>query len=524
MGAELGLRRFVPFLHPEWQIQREAGPAHLRAALQELGATFIKFGQLLSTRADILPPDYIAELAKLQDALPPLPAGTVAAVIEQELGASPEALFAEFDPVPLAAASTSQVHAARLRSGEEVAVKVQRPGVAALFTADLEIVRQLAGLAEARTTFGRDYDLVGLADEMASTLLPSLDYRNEALNIERFREQYAADPRVYIPRMHAEYSTSRVLTVELLRGAKITDIPALERMGVDRHELALTSARVLLESVFESGFFHADPHPGNYFVQPGGRLAVIDFGLVGHISAGTREELIRLFVAVVARNGSRAADSLVRLGALNRPRERQGLVRDLERLLDQYFDLPLGDVPIGKLFADSMRVARRRSLQLPTNLALMATVVATNEGVGRELDPGFRLLEAVRPYAQHLLARTLSPAAMARRLGQGMADTLEVLPQLPGRIETLLDELESGGIEVSARSDQVERLGRQLNQAANRLALSILAAAFIIGCSVLLVTYRSSSWTILASVLFGSGFVAAFALGLWLAISILRSE
>jgi ubiquinone biosynthesis protein len=524
LAAEVGLRRYIPFARRAWQVNSDSGPTHLREALQELGATFIKAGQLLSTRADIVPPDYIEELSKLQDALPPLPVETIAGVVECELGRAPADLFAEFEPVPLAAASTSQVHAARLSGGEEVVVKVQRPGVAALFAADLEIIREMAFLAHERTGFGREYDLLGLADEMANALSPSLDYRNEARNIERFRANFAEEANIHLPRVYGEYSSERVLTMERLRGAKITDRAGLSEMGVDRHALAVTSAQVLLKTVFEDGFFHADPHPGNFFVLPGGRLGVMDFGLVGYLGATTREELIRLFIAVVGKDATRAVDALLRLGALNRPRERRALVRDVERLLDVYFDLPLGEIPLSQLFADTMRVARRRGLQLPTNLALLATVVAANEGMGRGLDPGFRMLEVAKPFAKRLLANAYSPAAVTRRIGEGVADALEAAPQLPVRLQTLLRELESGGVEISVRSEQVDRLGQRINAAANRLALSILAAAFIVGLAVLLLIFGSSGWTALVGVLFGVGFLAATALGVWLLLSIMRSE
>lgn len=524
LAAELGLRRYLPFARQAWRFDPVGGPVHLREALQELGATFIKFGQLLSTRADIMPPEYIEELSKLQDALPPLPVETIAEVIECELGRPPTELFTEFDPTPLGAASTSQVHAARLMDGQEVVVKVQRPGVAGLFAVDFEIIRELANLAHERTAFGREYDLMGLADEMVNTLQPSLDYRHEARNIERFRANFADDPAIYVPRVYDGFSANRVLTLERLSGVKITDRAGLAALGIDRHALAVTSSRVLLKTVFEDGFFHADPHPGNFFVLEGGRLGVMDFGLVGHLGTTTREELMRLFVAVVGKDASRVADALLRLGALHRPRERQALVRDLERLLDLYFDLPLGQIPLGQLFADAMRVARRRSLQLPTNLALLATVVAANEGMGRGLDPGFRMLEVARPFARHLVASAYSPGAVTRRLGEGVADALEVAPQLPVRLQTLLQEIESGSVEFSVRSDQMERLGHRINAAANRLSLSVLAASFIVGLSVLLITFSSSSWTTLASLLFGIGFLAATALGFWLVISILRSE
>ncbi|MHB1131121.1 MAG: ABC1 kinase family protein [Chloroflexota bacterium] len=524
LSAELGLRRYVPFARHEWRLEEGGGPEHLREALQELGATFIKFGQLLSTRADLLPPDYIAQLSRLQDDLPPVPVEAVAEVIEQDLGASPGTLFAEFDPRPLAAASTSQVHAARLRSGEDVVVKVRRPGVERLFAVDLQIIQQLTSLAQRRTRVGRDYDLVGLSEEMTATLLPSLDYRNEARNLLRFAGNFVTHSHVHVPCLYSQYSSARVLTMERLHGVKITDHVGLAELGVDRRDLAAASARILWKTLFEDGFFHADPHPGNFFVMPGGRIGVVDYGLVGYLGASTRAELVRLFVAVVGKDASRIADGLLRLGALSRPRERQALVRDLERLIDQYYDVPLGEIPIAHLFADAMKVARRRGVLLPTNLALFATVVAANEGMARALDPDIRLLEVARPYARQLLADTLSPVAVAKRLGGGLADVLEVAPDLPIRLRSVMQELESGGLEIGIRSAELEALGRQINGAANRIAFSILGAALIIGCGVLLLSFPPSTSTLLANILLAIGFLAATTIALWLVLSVLRSR
>ncbi len=522
---ELGLHRHVPFHRKPWVgEERRGGPEHLRAALQELGATFIKLGQLLSTRGDLLPPDYIEELSKLQDALPPLPAAEIAAVVAAELGSDPADAFAWFDPEPLAAASTSQVHAAKLTTGEEVAVKVQRPGAAALFAVDLDIIHELARIAAGRTRLGREYDVVGIAEEMALTLRPSLNYRTEGRNAERFRASLAQEPAVYIPQVYWEYTTSRVLTLERLNGVKITDLKALELQGIDRHLLAERSARVLLKMVFEVGLFHADPHPGNFFVLPDGRLGVMDFGLVGHVGESTREELSRLLVAVVNKDPARIVDSLIELGALRRPHQRSALVRDLERLLYEYYDLPLGEIRVGQLLSDTMRIARRRGLLLPTNLALLATVLAANEGMGRSLDPDFRLLETAKPYAKHLLAEVYSPRELLQRFSEGMVDAIDVAPRLPGRLRGLLRAIERGSVEFAVRSDQIDRLAHQVSASANRLALSAIVAAFIISLAILLSVYRPPGWSQLAAILLGFGFLAALGLGLWLFISILRSD
>ena len=522
--AELGLSRRLPFRSASLEGAGPGGPRRLRLALQELGATFIKLGQLLSTRGDLLPPEYIDELSKLQDALPPVPLDSIARVIEAELGAPPEAVFVDFDPTPVAAASTSQVHIARLPEGQEVVVKVQRPGVASLFAEDLDIIHDIASLANSRTRLGRDYDLVGLADEMAVTLRPSLNYRVEGRNADRFRVVFKDEGSVYIPTVYWKYSTSRVLTMERLHGAKITDYAALDAMAIDRLALARQSARVLMRMVFEVGLFHADPHPGNFFIRNDGSLAIMDFGLVGHVGQVTRENLSRLFMAIVNRNSERMVDALTEIGALRHPQERTALIRDIERLLFEYYDLPLGEVPIGQLLADAMRVANRRSLQLPTDLALLTTVVAANEGMGRALTPGFRLLEEVKPYARHLFTEHFGPGKLAERFGAGLIDAVDVAPEMPARLQSVLKQVERGRLEVGVRSDQIDHLAHEVSSSANRLALSAIVAAFVISLAILVAVYHAPGSSQFSFILLVLGFLVASALGLWLVISILRSD
>jgi ubiquinone biosynthesis protein len=521
--AQLGFRRFLPFHRKALSTGEIGGPIHLRLALQDLGATFIKLGQLLSTRADLLPPEYIEELSKLQDALPPVGYEVIAQTIEEELGVSPETLFADFDREPIAAASTSQVHLARLTTGEAVAVKVQRPGVASLFETDLDILRDVARLASSRNVLGQQYDFVGIADEMAVTLRPSLNYRKEARNIDRFRAVFAEEDTLYIPMVYHQYSTARVITMERVSGVKINDLQALQGLGIDHHSLAVRSVQLLFKMVFENGLFHADPHPGNFFVMPDGRLGVIDFGLVGHIGTATRDELGQLLVAVVSKDASRVVESLTELGMLNNLRERAALERDIERLLEEYYELPLGDIRFGQLLSDTMRVARRRGLQLPTSLALLVTVIAANEGMGRTLDPHFRLLEAAKPYAEHLVRQTYSPQAVMARLRDATIQLVDVTPRVPRQVHNVLRLFERGNVKVAVASEQIDELAHQVTAAANRVSLSMIAASFVIALAILLAAFQPAPFGQLAGVILVLGFLVASALGLWLFISILRS-
>jgi ubiquinone biosynthesis protein len=282
-----GLGRWIPFHHGvlghEQRSEPYTRPEHLRLALEELGPTFIKLGQILSTRSDLLPPDFLSELTKLQDAAPPVAASTIRTLIDQELGAAPEELFTEFDAEPLASASIEQAHAATLHDGTAVVVKVRRPDVIPTIEQDLEILQNLAMEASRRWEAAADYNLTGLASEFARTLRSELDYLQEGRNAERFARNFASNPNVHIPEVFWPVTTSRVLTLERIIGIKVDDVAALDSAGINREELASRAAELAYAMIFEDGFFHADPHPGNLFIEAGGRIGLIDFGMVGEV-------------------------------------------------------------------------------------------------------------------------------------------------------------------------------------------------------------------------------------------------
>lgn len=523
----LGLERFVPFPrgllgHPP-EPAASTRPAHVRMALEELGATFIKLGQILSTRADLLPPDYQAELAKLQDAAPPVSAEVVQQLLAEELGRPAHQVFARFDPVPLAAGSIGQAHAASLPDGTEVVVKVRRPGVVEQVESDLEILQNLAAAAARRWELADEYDVVGLAQEFAQTLRAELDYLREASNAERFAAMFADEPAVHIPRVFWETTTSRVLTLERLRGIKVDDVAALDRAGIDRAELARHAARILLEMVFEAGFFHADPHPGNFFVEADGRIGIIDFGMVGTVDERTREQLIGVLLAVTSQDAERLVDAFLELGVARRRVDRERLRRDLEHLIARYYGRPLGEIPLGAVLADALAVVRRHRLQLPSNLALLVKTIVMNEGLGARLDPSFRLTEALAPYAQRLVLRQYSPVFWARRLGQASLEAARLGVELPHRARRLIGELERGELEVAMRPSGFEPLVRHFERLANRIVLGVVAAASINALAILLTVYPPPGWQQLAGAAFALGFVAAGLLGIYLAWTILRS-
>jgi ubiquinone biosynthesis protein len=517
----LGLDRFVPFRARSRTTTR---PEHFRLAIEELGPTFIKLGQILSTRSDLLPPEYQAELVRLQDQAPPVPTGAIREAIVAELGRPIAEVYASFDDRPLAAASIGQAHAATLPDGTPVVVKVRRPGVVEQVEEDLAILRQFAAVAGRRWPAADGYDLPGLVAEFAETLRAELDYLTEANNAERFAANFADDPAVHIPRIFREASTARVLTLERVGGLKVDDVAALDAAGIDRPALARRATGIALEMVFEDGFFHADPHPGNLFIEPDGRIALIDFGMVGRIDEQGREKLARLLLAIVSREPDRLVDACLALGVASGPVDRERLRDDLGGLVGRYYDRPIGEIAIGPVLEQALAIVREHRLHLPPQFALLLKTLVMEEGLGMTIDPSFHLTVVLAPYARRLLARRYAPRHLARRFGRAGLDAAEVAADLPWHVRRLLADIERGGVEFAIRPAHFEPVLGQLERLVNRLVLGILAAAFIVGLAVLLAVYRPPGGLGWAGAFFAIGFALALALGAYLAWSIFRSR
>jgi len=521
------------YLGPEWRpLRRALRPrpaevrlwpsenlaAHFRQALEELGPTFVKFGQILSTRPDLLPPACIAELSKLQDTVPPAPWEIIRDVIAQELGHAPEEIFATLDPRPLAAASLAQVHAATLADGKEVVIKVQRPNILGTISTDLEILAALAKALQA-TALGQIYDFVAIADDFAFTLRSELDYRREGRNADRFRASFAHEPYLCVPRVYWEHTTQRVLVLERIQGIKIDDIPALDAAGYDRRRVALHSARIIIKEVLEDGFFHADPHPGNFAVMPGEVIGAMDFGMVGYLRDRDRLDLIRLYIASISLETDGIVEQLIRMGAASVEVDRQGLAQDIDRLLTKYYNLPLKEIRAREVVEEIMPIAYRHHLRLPSNLWLLGKTLAMMEGLGLQLDPDFDMFAVSEPFVRRLAWRLALPRrAWSQELLRQGADWGELISRLPRTGNRLLEQAERGDL-FQIRLPDADPIMSRLDRLATRLTLSVLVAALIVSLALLIPLTTAGD---LLQLPVAIGFILATALGVWLMISILR--
>lgn len=500
-------------------------PERLCQAMIELGPTFIKLGQLLSTRPDLLPPEFVAEFDRLQDTVPSFPSEIAIATIETELGRPLHMLFQEFCTTPLAAASLGQVHAARLPTGEQVVVKVQRPDIQHIIATDLAILADLAALAQERTELGEQYDLVELAWEFSAMLRSELDYRQEAYNADRFRQNFAHTKQVHIPIMYWEYTSTRVLTSERLFGVKINDIRGLTAAGIDRKRLAQNSTRLILDEVFSYGFFQADPHPGNFFVLPGEVVGAIDFGQMITLDRDLARQLLILILSLANRNNDDALRAMERLGMLTRRDITPALRRDLQRFTDHLVDRPLSDISARETGEELLAIVRRHRLRMPSQVAMLLKAVIMMEGIGLQLDPDLDVFAITRPYAQRILVEQISPTLLYEWMTREARNLGETALALPQQLGDVLQRLNDGELRIQTREQELQRLAGALIGAANRLALAMVLSALILGLGLVAVAVGIGGWSGTLPLVLGiAGTLGAVFLGLWLTLALLRGR
>ncbi len=505
-------------------VTRRSAAIHLRLALEELGPTFIKIGQIASTRPELLPRAYSEELSKLQDDVPPSPWEQVQPLIERELGLPIEEVFLAFDPEPIASASLAMVYAALLPDHTRVIVKVQRPNIEKVIETDLAIMRDVAKQAAERIRSTRVYDPAGLADEFAFALRAELDYEREGRNADRFQENFKNEDYLYIPKVYWELTTQRIIVQERIEGIKVDNIERLDAEGYDRDRIAMHAARFVIKEVFEDGFFHADPHPGNIFVLPGNVLGLMDFGSAGYLDDSDRRKLIRLYTAVIRFDVEAIVEQLIHMRIAGPSVDEVGLQRDLRRLLRKYYGLPLRLIAVDRLLAEIQPIIYEYHLQIPSDYWLLLKTFVVMEGLGKRLAPDFDVFAVSRPYVSRFLISLLIPTSWGPGLLRDASGWIDLVMGFPRQSRRILGQLERGDLELRVDVPAIYESTRQLNRMTNRIILAILVGALTIGLSLLLPSLDLTWPWSLPTWLLVIGFLLIVMLAFWLIWSILRSN
>ncbi|NEO32577.1 MAG: AarF/ABC1/UbiB kinase family protein [Symploca sp. SIO3C6] len=472
--------------------RRKAQAIWIRETFLDLGPTFIKVGQLFSTRADLFPSEYVEELTKLQDKVPAFSYEQVEQIIKQDLGKSVTELFVAFEPIPLAAASLGQVHKAQLLSGEEVVVKVQRPGLKKLFTIDLQILKGIARYFQNHPDWGRGRDWMGIYAECCRILWEEIDYLNEGRNADIFRRNFRIYNWVHVPRIYWRYTSPRVLSLEYLPGIKISNYEALEAAGLDRKLIATLGAKAYLQQLLNDGFFHADPHPGNIAVSPEGALIFYDFGMMGKIKSNVREQLMETLFGIAQKDGNRVIASLVELGALSPVDDMGPVRRSIQYMLDNFMDKPFEEQSVSTISDDLYEIAYGQPFRFPATFTFVMRAFSTLEGVGKGLDPDFNFMEVAKPFALQIMTNGKTPEgnSFINELGRQAAQVGSTAFSLPRRIEDTIDKLERGDIRLRVRSIESDRLLRRLSSIQLGTNYTLLISAFTLSATILLVNDR----------------------------------
>ena len=471
-------------------VRRKKQAVWIRNTLLELGPTFIKIGQLFSTRADLFPPEYVEELAKLQDRVPAFSYEQVEAIVEQELGKKIPELFHSFDPIPLAAASLGQVHKAKLHSGEEVVVKAQRPGLRKLFEIDLAILKGITRYFQSHPEWGRGRDWLGIYEECCRILWEEIEYLTEGRNADTFRRNFRDYEWVKVPRIYWRYTSPRVLTLEYAPGIKISHYEALEAAGLDRKLLARQGAEAYLHQLLNNGFFHADPHPGNIAVSAEGALIFYDFGMMGQIKTGVREQLMKTLFGIAQKDSTQVVQSLVELGAIAPVDDMGPVRRSIQYMLDHFMDKPFENQSVSAISDDLYEIAYNQPFRFPATFTFVMRAFSTLEGVGKGLDPEFSFMEVAKPFAMQLMTNGNGSAdgnSFLNELGRQAAQVSSTALGLPRRLEYTLDKLEQGDLRLRVRSIETERLLRRQSSVQMGIIYALIVSAFTVSATILLV-------------------------------------
>ena len=518
---ELG-KRIVSLGTASRELERLTQAARFRLALEELGPTFIKWGQILSTRPDIVPADILEELQKLQDHIPAVPTDEIKAQIHRELGYPTEELFKDFEQTPLATASIAQVHRGTLITGEQIVCKVRRPGIESVVATDLDIMMGLAYLVEKHLPGGDLYDPIGLVREFRRTIHRELDFSREGRTTDRFATNFADDETVHIPKVFWDYTGHSVLTLEYVSGIKISSQEKLKDAGLDPQIIAQNGADNFLKQVFIHGLFHADPHPGNIHILPGNILCIFDFGMVGRLDDDLKLHLTELLLCVLRRDVDHLISQLLYSGELHDDSNIKNLKRDLTEFIDDYYDIMLQDLRVGKLLIDFVEILTEYQIKFPSNLMLLSRALFVMEGIGKQLDPNFNMVAQLKPFAEQIIKDRYSPTSIAKDAARTFQSYQALGKSLPKDIKEFINRINRNKFKIDVEHRGFERLINDIDKSTNRISFSMVIAALIIGSSLIMQIDKGP-------MLFGFpilgllGYSVAGFLGFGLAIAILRS-
>jgi ubiquinone biosynthesis protein len=494
----------------------------MRMALEELGPTFVKLGQLLSTRSDVIPVSYADEFAKLQDDVPSFSYEEVREQIRIELGGEIERFFSFFDPHSIAAASIAQVHKARLLSGDEVVVKIRRPGIMELIETDIDALMGLALMAERHLPGSDLYDPVGLVKEFARTIRREMDFSREGHTIEKFSADFAGDPTLYFPKVHWEVTAKGVLTLEYINGIKVSDLERLEQAGLDRRLIGRRGADAFIKMVLVHGFFHGDPHPGNVFILPENVICLLDYGMVGRLDTELQEYLIDILLAIVRRKVDEVISLLLFSGEITDNLNIKALKRDLSEFIDDYYEVPLQDIEVGRMLMEFLEIMTTYRIRFQPDLMLLAKALVAIEGMGRKLDPQFDMVAHLRPFMEKAIKKRVSPRHALKEIGNQFMSYVNLTRNLPKDLKEILNSLNRNKFKIDLEHRGLDRFIRELDKSINRLSSSLIITALVVGSSIIMQTEKGP-------LLFGFpafaflGYTIAGVIGLWWVIAILRS-
>ena len=524
LGLGHALESAGKVLHWKYAAHTASLEPHQRArhALERLGPTFVKLGQIMATRVDLFPAEWIAEFELLQDCAPPAEYEKILAQLEEDLGQPPEEVFDFFDPEPIAAASIAQVHRARLKDGSEVVVKVRRPDIKRTVEADLHLMERLAQIANRDNPETQRFRPKEVVHQFTLSLRRELDLAHECRNAARIAENLGDDEHIVVPKIYWQWTSERVNVQEYIDGIPGRDLVAFHNAGLDAALVAGRGARAVLKTVLVDGFFHADPHPGNIFFLPDNTIAMIDFGMVGHLAEERRFQVIELLHGMVERDSSSVCEVLLDWSHnMNVPSER--LIADICAFLDQYHGMPLGKVNLPDMLRDMMTMLRENQLALPSDLSMMFKVFLTLDGFCRQLNPDFDLVAEARPFVRQALILRYTPGEVAKRGWKGLAGAMDLLTGLPKDLRRLMRAARRGSLRVHIDIEELDRFGERLDRAVSRLTIGMITASFIIGTSIMLSVTGDTEYLGM-SLLAVLGFSMAAVGGLWVLFSIWRGK